>query len=145
MSCGGWRPGWAKCAEWQSEANRAEPSALEPLKVVLEGQRARARARLLVLLDSRRYMLFVGAFAAMLKFGLPRPPRLPAAHRPAVDGAPALMVDRYREVRQAGDDLAEASPPQAYHALRIRGKRLRYALEFMVDIYGDPAAEARGR
>jgi triphosphatase len=126
---------------WQGEANLADQDVLEPLKAVLEAQRARARARMLAMLDSRRYAHFVRAFTAMLKSGLPRRSRLPAAHRPAVEGAPALIVDRYHQVRQTGDDLTKVSPAQAYHALRICGKRLRYALEFMADIYGEPAAE----
>jgi CHAD domain-containing protein len=125
---------------WQEEASLAA-GTLEPLKALLAAQRARARARMLVILDSRRYTRLIGSFTAMLKSGLPRRPREPAARRLAVEAVPALIVDRYREVRQAGDELADGSPPEAYHALRIRGKRLRYVLEFVGDIYGEPAAE----
>jgi triphosphatase len=128
---------------WQRDAGlaTAAPGALEPLKALLAVQRTRARARMLAILDSRRFARLVGAFTTMVKSGLPRRPREPGARRPAVEAVPALIVDRYREVRQAGDELTDASPPEAYHALRIRGKRLRYVLEFVGDIYGEPAAE----
>jgi triphosphatase len=126
---------------WQGEANLADQGVLEPLTELLVAQRARAQAHMLAMLDSRRYAHFVRAFSGMLKSGLPQPPHLPAAHRLAVEEAPALIVDRYRQVRQAGDDLTNESPPPKYHALRICGKRLRYALEFMTEIYGEPAAE----
>ena len=44
-----------------------------------------------------------------------------------------------RAVRRQGDAIAVDSPASAYHALRIRGKRLRYALECMSDEYGRAA------
>ena len=128
---------------WQKDAglSASAPDALEPLKAILALQRTRARVRMLAILDSRRCARLVGSFTAMVKSGLPRRPREPGARRPAVEAVPALIVGRYREVRQAGDELADGSPPEAYHALRIRGKRLRYVLEFVGDIYGEPATE----
>jgi CHAD domain-containing protein len=130
-----------RVAAWQAEADFGGPEVLEPLKVILVARRERGRAHLLALLESRRYARFLAAFSAMLRSGLPRRPRLPAAKRPAVEAVPALVVDRHRQVCQAGDDLTETSAPQAYHALRIRGKRLRYALEFTAEIYGEVAAD----
>jgi len=126
---------------WQREASLADPAALEPLKELLAAQRARARARMLAILDSHRYAHLTGAFTAVLKSGLRRRPKEPAARRAAVEAVPDLIEDRYRQARRAGDELTEASPAEAYHALRIRGKRLRYLLEFVGDIYGEPAAE----
>ncbi len=126
---------------WKAEAGPGGQDALEPLKALLVEQRMRARTHLLALLDSRRYAHFVGAFTAMLKLGLPRRLRQLAGRQPALEGMPPLILARYNEMRVAGDDLAETSPPQAYHVLRIRSKRLRYTLEFVRDLYGERAAD----
>jgi len=65
------------------------------------------------------------------------PKRNPAAAAPVVAAAPALLRRLRKKVRRAAAKLAPDSPPEAYHAVRIRGKRLRYALEFFADVYGD--------
>jgi CHAD domain-containing protein len=52
---------------------------------------------------------------------------------------------RRRKVKRAAKRLTPESPPPAYHALRILCKRLRYALEFLGPVYGDPAARLAER
>jgi len=47
----------------------------------------------------------------------------------------------HRKMSREARGLKEDSPASAYHAVRIRGKRLRYALEFHADIYGNAARE----
>jgi CHAD domain-containing protein len=42
---------------------------------------------------------------------------------------------RFRAVRKAGDRIGPQTPASDYHRLRIRCKRLRYALEFFGDLY----------
>jgi CHAD domain-containing protein len=42
-------------------------------------------------------------------------------------------------VRKASNKLSEDSPPEHFHDLRKKGKRLRYALEPLQEIYGKPA------
>jgi triphosphatase len=125
---------------WQAEAGAADGPAFEPLRTVLEGQRRRARRRLLRLLNTSRYQQLVRAFGALLRAGPPKR-RTHPAHRAALEAAPNLIADRYRQARKAGDGLVGSSPPQAYHALRIQCKRLRYAVEFMAPLYDEPARE----
>jgi triphosphatase len=127
--------------KWQTEADPADGAALAPLQALLEAQRGRARKRLLAALNSHRYARFAGAYTAMLQSGAPKRVRRPVARLPVLEVAPSLVADRYDQARKAGDGLADASPSLAYHALRIRGKRLRYALEFMTGVYGEPARE----
>ncbi|MDQ4126431.1 MAG: CHAD domain-containing protein, partial [Actinomycetota bacterium] len=60
------------------------------------------------------------------------------AQDPITAAAPALLLGRYRKWRKAARRLDETSPPEAFHDLRKKGKRLRYALEFVAEVYGKP-------
>jgi CHAD domain-containing protein len=64
---------------------------------------------------------------------------------PVLLAGPDLVRRRYRRLRRAGDPLDENSPPEALHRLRIRGKRLRYSIEFLQSVYGKPAARLINR
>ncbi len=84
-------------------------------------------------LDSRRYELFVGRFGRMLRSSRGRrsgPPSLPAR-----TVAPDLIEKRFRAFRKAAEQIHDDSPAADYHRVRIRGKRFRYALEFLSDLY----------
>jgi CHAD domain-containing protein len=61
----------------------------------------------------------------------------PSSRVPAVDAAPSLIEERYRKVRNGGRRIDRTSKPADYHRLRIRTKRLRYALQFLAPIYGE--------
>ncbi len=118
---------------WAAERPDPERHALDALRDVIEGARSVARAELLRTLDSGRYARFVSTFGRLLRSG---PLRRGAASRaPITLAAPRLVRGRYRAVRRAGDHLDGESPPEAFHRLRIRCKRLRYALEFVQDVY----------
>ncbi len=112
-----------------------EHRALVILRSLLQEQREIARAAMLEMLDSRRYQTFVGRLGRTL--------RARHAHRsgpaslPARALAPDLIESRYRAVRKAGDQIGPDSPATEYHRLRIRCKRLRYALEFLGGLYPD--------
>ncbi len=101
---------------------------------VLEGRRVEARRRMLEVLDSRRYEGFVAAFSGTLRRG-----RSPAPTGTILEVAPDLVRRRYKKVRKDVKALAQDSPPEDFHDLRKKGKRLRYALEPLRGIYGKPA------
>lgn len=124
---------------WTSEAVPEDWEPLGALRSVLEEQREKNRKAMLRALDSRRYANLVESLTGFLRRGPSRRSR--AARRPVLAVAPDLIKDRYRKVRKLGDRLAEDSPGEDYHTLRKRGKRLRYALEFLSDLYGDPAKD----
>ncbi len=127
--------------DWQAQAPPEDREIFEPLRVLLEAQRGRARKRLLAALDSRRFGRLVEAYTAMLQSDLPSRASRPAAHQPVLEAAPELIAVCYTRLRKKGDGLTKASPASACHALRIRGKRLRYAVEFFAEVYGEPARE----
>lgn len=119
--------------EWLRAIPEADRDALGALRALLEEQRAGARVEMLAALDSRRYELFVGRFGRMLRTG--RATRSGPSAQPAPAVAPDLIEGRFRPFRKGGDRIGPASSPEEYHRLRIRCKRLRYALEFLGDVY----------
>ncbi|HET7737900.1 MAG TPA: CHAD domain-containing protein [Tepidiformaceae bacterium] len=120
--------------EWRGTFDSA---ALDELEALLDSRRVAARKRMLAALDSRRYDLLVERFSAILRRG---PARTYAPGRvPILAVAPDLIERRYRRLRKGGDGIRKDSAAAAYHALRIEGKKLRYALEFVGPIYGEQA------
>ena len=123
--------------EWVYAAASQDREPLEALRTMLEEQREKQRKAMLRTLDSRRYARLVEAFGEFLRRGPSR--RSQASRRPILAAAPDLVRKPYRKVRKLGDSLTEESSGEEYHELRKKGKRLRYALEFLSEIYGDPA------
>ena len=118
---------------WLAELPEPDRAALEQLVVLLRGRRNDARALLLEALDSRRYEALVSRFGRVLR-GRPTR-RNDASAQPALAVAPDLIEARFRRVRALGKRIGRSSPAGDYHRLRIRCKRLRYALEFLSDLY----------
>jgi triphosphatase len=113
---------------------RLAGKALEEIVAALEERRVEARRRILEVLDSNRYERFVASFTGTLRRG-----RSPVPTGPILEVAPDLVRHRYKKVRKDVETLTEDSPPEDFHDLRKKGKRLRYALEPLQGIYGKPA------
>jgi triphosphatase len=124
---------------WDAEREPGDFGASGALVAILEQQRILARRRLIDGLDSHRYDRLVEGFASFLRGGPLR--RVPASAAPAVVGIPDVVRAKYHKVRKAGRHLALGSPPAAFHELRIRCKKLRYTLEAVTDLYGQPARD----
>jgi triphosphatase len=122
---------------WISSASSEDREPLEALRAVFQERRKKACRSMLRRLDSRRYARLVESFGAFLERGASR--RAQPSRQPILAAAPDLVRKPYRKVRKLGDPLGEESSSEEYHELRKKGKRLRYALEFLSDIYGDPA------
>src|SRR5919107_2902842 len=108
---------------WISSASSGDREPLEALRAPFSG----------------RYARLVESSGAFLERGPSR--RAQASRRPILAAAPDLVREPYRKVRKLGDPLDEESSGEEYHELRKKGKRLRYALEFLSDIYGDPTKD----
>jgi len=124
--------------QWHAEADQADQSGFQALRTTIEGLRPAARTALLAQLESPRYRRLLAHFQRMLDAG---PPPSAAAQRPVLEVAPSLVSKRYKALRKSADLLTPASPPHELHAARIRGKRLRYATEFVAPVYGRPARD----
>jgi len=129
----------ARLDSWISSASSGDREPLEALRAVYQERRKKARRLMLRRLDSRRYARLVESFGAFLERGPSR--RAQASQRPILAAAPDLVRKPYRKMRKLGDPLTEESSGEEYHELRKKGKRLRYALEFLSAIYGDPAKD----
>jgi triphosphatase len=116
------------------EASR-NGEVLNEVFVALEERRTEARRHMLETLDSNRYERFVASFSGTLRRG--RSPSPPPG--PIFEVAPDLVRRRYKKVRKDARTLTGDSPPEDFHDLRKKGKRLRYALEPLQGLYGKPA------
>jgi CHAD domain-containing protein len=116
---------------------------LKPLVSRIEDRRRAARARLLDVLDSDRYARLV----AKLRAALARGPETgtPVARMRITEFAPPVLTRRYKRVRRMGARLSRKSDPAEFHALRICTKRLRYAIEFVRDVYPKSSKRLVGR
>ncbi|OAI39125.1 hypothetical protein AYO38_08135 [bacterium SCGC AG-212-C10] len=119
---------------WRSGFDAQQAAALDTVEQLFRDRRTAARRRMLFALDSRRYEGFVMRFSRFLERG-PLRTFLPG-RQPLVQVAPQLLERRYKKLRKLGDAIEKTSPPEEYHILRIAGKKLRYALEFMGPVYG---------
>ena len=127
---------------WRDTVAADDQGALDELARVLVMERADARRRLLVCLDSVRYERLVGGLTTMLRQGPSR--RSVAARTPAAGAVPDLVLELHRKAVKAARRARRSGDPSDYHRTRIRGKRLRYALEFVSDVYdGQPAKYVR--
>ncbi len=121
-----------------SSGQEEDREAFGEVVEALQDRRAEVRERMLEALDSDRYERFVSSFAGMLRRGPEGEEHEEGvANEPVVAVAPDLVSRRYKKWRKTGRNLSEESPPEEYHEFRKEGKRLRYALEFLGDVYGD--------
>lgn len=111
---------------------------LAHLVALLERERETARADMLSGLDSVRWDRLAKGLTAMAQQGPAR--RSLATREPAVIGLPDLVVKRHDKVVKAARRAKRSGVASDFHALRIRCKRLRYALEFSSDVYGGRTA-----
>jgi triphosphatase len=122
---------------WRHELPPDDAGALGDLDRVLQREREVARDNLLASLDSERYALLVSEFSTMVRRGLGQKSarQTAAARAPAAAVVPGLILARHRSAASAARRARRSGDPADFHRLRIRCKRLRYALEFVSEIY----------
>ncbi|MEJ2735859.1 MAG: CHAD domain-containing protein [Anaerolineae bacterium] len=137
----------AKVGAYLSTLPEAQQGSLDGFLAALEAQRAAARGRMIAYLDSQDYARFRERFGQFvetegmasrpvtLNDGDPIPYRV--RHVAPMDIYQRLAAVRaYDEwVKIPWTDLPDP-PLKRLHALRIAGKRLRYALEFFGEVLG---------
>jgi len=127
--------------EWHGVWAGAEGGAspVDELRAVVTRERERARAVLLQALESPRYERLTSGLTALAQQGAGQ--RSGAGHLPATAVLPGLIGQRHRGAVKAARRARRTGEASDFHRLRIRCKRLRYALEFVQDVYGDPASQ----
>lgn len=106
----------------------------------LDRRRAKQRKRLNVYFDSKGYERSLRQLESFAKRKGKRARRLMRPHEPQElrHVLPILLHQRLANVR-AYDSVLPASDEKQLHALRVEGKRLRYALEFFAPVLGTSA------
>jgi CHAD domain-containing protein len=117
---------------WSETLTSEEAAQLERLDEELTDRRIDAHEALVRALNSDRYSVLVTKMGDALE---PCPPEAGAA--PVALVAPWILRDARRRFRKLRKRLTKDSHPGAVHEVRIRGKVLRYALEFHRALYGD--------
>jgi triphosphatase len=129
---------------WKREADEESSGFLDRILTITHKRREEARKNMLEILDSVRYERLLSSFAEMLRLGPAAELELAQtngderAGEPITAAAPALISRRYRKWKKAARRLDETSSPEAFHDVRKKGKRLRYTLEFVSEVYGEP-------
>ena len=124
---------------FKRELPESDREGVEPLRQHLESERRRARARMLGVLDSVSAQENLQKLISLLA--------VPSAASPqsspglALCVAPELIRVRYRKLRKRADLLSSDSSMEAYHEVRGRVKKFRYALEAVAVIYGKSAEQ----
>lgn len=105
--------------------------ALGPVALSIHDQRAAAHTELVAALDSPRCKRLLDRLAAFAENG-------PVARSESRLGeiAPDLVRPHLRAVRRAGRRAVDETSPETLHRLRVRVKRLRYALETLRGLGG---------
>jgi CHAD domain-containing protein len=110
-----------------------EQTAGEVLVEVLEAERVAARTEMLAALDAPRYTALLERLADAIRLPLPTPSATQAQPE-LVD----LVRAEARKLRKAVEKAGEDPPDEVLHALRIRGKRVRYTGELVEPALGKP-------
>jgi CHAD domain-containing protein len=104
----------------------------------LERERTMARAAMLEALTAPRYFGLLERLAETVGAPLPKPAPGDAPQPALVD----LVRAEARKLRRAVEKAGDNPPDEVLHALRIRGKRVRYTGELIApSLHGDPAGK----
>lgn len=119
----------------------ADRLALDPLLRHLESERHAARSVMLRALDAKPTRLWLESLPARLR--RPTPGAAAASSRPATAllVVPDLIRKSYRKLRKCARRLTPESSMSQYHKVRVRTKKLRYALEVVAPTYAHAAED----
>ncbi len=112
---------------------------LDPLLQYLQSERARARATMLRALDAKRARDWLDTLPYQLARTPPATSSASSRNAAALAVVPDLIHKRYRKLRKFARRLTAASSMTEFHEVRVRVKKLRYALEVIAPTYTKPA------
>ncbi len=118
-----------------SRIDPAFAAALAPLTEAIAACRNAEHARFVNDLRTKRYQQMCEKLAdPLLRRALPE--------INVGCNAPAMIEPIARGVRKAGKRIARDAPPALFHRLRVKIKRLRYALEMLIEMGGKRSRKA---
>jgi CHAD domain-containing protein len=125
----------AELVQYTAQLPEQERAAAEPLRLHLESERTRARARMVRALDSEATRRWLETLS------------LAGEERADSNGDERAMlvmperVRRFRKLRKSVAKVRSKSSMEDYHLVRRRAKQLRYATECGAVMFGKPAEE----
>jgi CHAD domain-containing protein len=129
----------AELDRFAKELSEIDRQRLGPLRSRLDAERQHARTRMLAVLDreSTRHLV------ERLRIALFKPNRMMVRRNnpTAALVAPILIRRTFKKLRSAADEADKHMNAAAYHNVRRRTKRLRYAIESFEGFYGASAGE----
>jgi CHAD domain-containing protein len=126
----------AELAGYCAGLPQQERAAAEPLRKQLEAQGARARARMVKLLDSAPTRRWLEDLSVATTAGA----AVNAAETHSVFTVmPERVRQRYRKLRKTVRKLPAHASMEEFHEVRRRAKQLRYAIECCGSLFGKPA------
>jgi CHAD domain-containing protein len=129
--------------EHLESAGAAAAQQLGGYELALRRERLAARDALKDLFSSNRYTELTSDLAALLE-DAPSPAAVRRWRSFTVRAGAARYLKRARKhVVKLGRELGRDATPEDLHRLRIRAKRLRYALEFFIEPYPELAFAAK--
>ena len=114
---------------------------LGPLFSLIESRHAEARKKLLEALRSDRYVALLNSLVGANH----SPPLSRSAWKPSAAVLPPLVARPWRKLQREGRALRPEDPSDAFHRLRIRAKRARYAAEAVAPALGRERARRARR
>ncbi len=117
-----------------------ERGGLDPLLQYLRSERVRARSTMLRALDARRTRDWLDTLPDQLAKTPPATSYASSRNAAALAVVPDLIRNRYRKLRKSARRLTARSSMAEFHEVRVRAKKLRYALEVIAPTYAKPAS-----
>jgi CHAD domain-containing protein len=114
---------------------QADAAGAASLVRVLVQERELARAVLLEAMASPRYVDLLDRLVAAAQ----SPQLVPEADGKATEVLPALVLRPWKKLAKAVKELDDPPPDEQLHAVRIRAKRCRYAVEAVAPVVGKKA------
>ncbi|HJS89885.1 MAG TPA: CHAD domain-containing protein [Steroidobacteraceae bacterium] len=115
--------------------------ALDPLLRHLESERQAARSVMLRALDAKPTRNWLESLPARLRRPTPAAARAASGRATALLVVPDLIRKSYRKLRKCASRLTAESSISEYHKVRVRTKKLRYALEVVASTYARSAED----
>jgi CHAD domain-containing protein len=129
-----------KLQRYQQSLPESDRAGLQSLLDMWRSKQEPARKKMLVYLDSKKYLKFKRTFLEFVETkGLgakPIPTKIPPVPYQLRHIAPSLIYAAYEEVR-AYESVLDNAPIETLHQLRLSFKKFRYTLEYLQEILGD--------
>lgn len=128
-------------SSFRSSLPESDRAGLDPLLQHLQLERAWVRSKMLRTLDAKRTRDWLDTLPEQLARTTLPTPSASSRDAPALTVVPGLIRERYRKLRNCARKLTRESSIGEFHKVRVRAKKLRYALEVVAPTYTKPAAK----